>query len=179
MTVKKRFSAGGTLVEILSVLAVMSVLIAGSVAMYSTISGVKETEVVGNDLGYVRNVIEGVLVGQGASALSGSSFHQTIVESNKLPSSFRVVGVSPSYALENMWGGSVMITSFGGQDYGVYMFRVPVHDCVQLMTSAIGWDSVWVLGGVERAVPVSTPLAVADCEAGAFLGAMLFKGSVN
>ena len=177
MKISPRFAqfkrqAGMTLIEMITSLAILALVIGGALALYNSASTSQSSTQFGSDITSLRSAIRTTYYGQGGYGIAaGTNLNAVLIAGKRIPSTMSINGVVVTHSLS----GTVTATGYPST-FGVAFTNIPTAVCMNLMTSASGWNSVAVTGAsaAQTTFPISPANAATDCAAGTtvtFVGA--------
>lgn len=170
---RKFKQAGLTLMELIVSLAVVAVVVSGSIALYNSASSSERATAMSRDLMAIASATKALFVGQGTYGTAGTNLNTILVNTKKLPTTISIIpGNPPTLVHQNK--GNIIVQSTGS-GFKVTMTEVSTDLCITLMTQAAGWTSVQVGTAAARtSFPISPATASADCATGT---TMVFTGN--
>lgn len=152
--------SGVTLMEMIAALAIIAVIIVGSLALYRAATSSQSSTQLIQDVMAVRSAIRQLYLGQGG--YGSGNLATVLVASKRLPSTIKNSGTPP--ILTHQSGKIITITGAGAT------FTIGIDDltpdiCIPLLTSLGDWSSATVnAAGVT--LPATTPSAALACGSG-------------
>ena len=160
----KSSQAGVTLMEMIAALAIIGIIIVGSLALYNAaISSQSSTQLV-QDLTALRASVKQLWLGQGSyGASGGTNLNDTLVASNRLPTTLKVDASTSPDTMYHVLNGTVTVVGFP-TNFTIELANIPKDICITLLTNTSGWTSVTV--GASAAMttfPITPATASTTC----------------
>lgn len=152
---------GFTLLEILSVFAIMGLLVMGVMALFSNAkSSGNSVEAIKNMIA-IRSEVEGTYAGQGGYGLG--ELNSVLITARKVPSSMSVSGNT----ISTSWGGTLTVTG-NGPNFRIAITNVPTDMCSSLLSNfSSGFSAVQVGSSTPLTTfPVRPEVATAAAQCG-------------
>ena len=166
---KNNHQAGVTLLELIIVLAIMAIVIIGSLKMNASANSTNNSTQLSTDLASIRAGVKNIWAGQGNFGASGTNLNTVLVTSKRIPTSITADTSATPNVLTHALGGTFVVASTGSS-FTVTLTNVPVDVCIPLVSTAQGWTSVQAGSAAARTTfPVPTATAATDCATGTTL----------
>ena len=155
--------SGVTLMEMIAALAIIAVIIVGSLALYTAATSSQASTQLVSDVTAVRAAVKQLYLGQGTYGTSDLS--STLVAAKRLPTTIKSVttgtGATATTSLVHQSGSAITITG-GGATFTVKVAGVSPDVCIPLVTNTEGWSSMLV-GDTSVTPPASPATAATAC----------------
>lgn len=161
----KKSQAGVTLMEMIAALAIIAIIIVGSLALYNAAQSSQASTQMVQDLTSVRAAVKQLWLGQGAYGTGGgTNLNDTLVASNRLPTTIRVDTTTTPDTLYSVLNGTFTITGFP-TTFTIAVTNVPDDVCMTLLTNTTGWTQVVVSvsSTTITAFPITPAQAATAC----------------
>lgn len=159
----KASQAGVTLMEMIAALAIIAIIIVGSLALYNAAQSSQAGTQLVQDLTSVRSAVKQLWLGQGAygAASPGTDLNSTLIASKRLPTTLKVNGATLTHVLNGTLTVTGLPTSFT-----VTVTNISPDVCMTLLTNTTGWSSIQVgTGSAITTFPISPATAATQCSA--------------
>lgn len=157
---EKRSQAGVTLMEMIAALAIIAIIIIGSLALYNAATSSQSSTQLVQDMTSVRAAVRQLWLGQGQYGVAGgTNLNATLIASNKLPNTLRVNGA----VLTHVLNGTLTVTGFPAQ-FTIAVTNISADVCLTLLTNTTGWTQIQVGAGAPIvALPIAPAVAAGAC----------------
>lgn len=165
--------SGVTLMEMIAALAIIAVIIVGSLALYNAATSSQSSTQMVQDVTSLRAAVKQIYLGQGSYGTGDLS--GVLVKANRLPSTIKAVttttagenGASStsSTTFKSVLNGDVTITG-SGASFTIKVEKIPSDVCIPLLTNTTGWTEVDIGSTKITSFPVSAATAATDCGSG-------------
>lgn len=152
--------SGVTLMEMIAALAIIAVIIVGSLALYKAATSSQSSTQLVQDVMAVRSAVRQLYLGQGS--YGSGELATVLVASKRLPSTIKNSGSPP--ILTHQSGKTITLTGAGAT------FTIGIDDltpdvCIPLLTSLGDWSSATV-NTTAVTLPVTASAAATACGTG-------------
>ncbi len=155
--------SGVTLMEMIAALAIIAVIIVGSLALYTAATSSQSSTQLVSDVTAVRSAVKQLYLGQGSYGTG--SLATTLIAAKRLPTTIKSDGGTPP-ALTHQSGSAVTVTG-AGATFTVKVGSVAPDVCIPLLTNTDGWTSITVGSTTLTSLPASPSTAATTCGAAA------------
>lgn len=159
--------SGVTLMEMIAALAIIAVIIVGSLALYNAATSSQSSTQMVQDVTSLRAAVKQIYLGQGSYGTGDLS--DVLVKANRLPSTVKSVttgtGAAATTTLKSVLNGDVTITG-SGASFTIKVEKIPSDVCIPLLTNTTGWTEVDIGSTKITSFPVSAATAATDCGSG-------------
>lgn len=160
---KTTSQSGVTLMEMIAALAIIAVIIVGSLALYNAATSSQSSTQMVQDVTTLRAATKQLFLGQGTYGAAGTDLGATLQAANRLPSTIKT---NAAGALTHQLNGTVVITA-AGATFTIAINNIPSDVCIPLLTNTSGWNSVQVDANAAITVfPIAPAAAANACGAG-------------
>lgn len=165
--------AGVTLMELLAGLAVMAVIVAGALSLYTGASSSQLSTQMTQDMVALRAAVKQMYNGQGNYGTA--NMNNILVTSKRVPTTITVDTTTTPNTLTHKGNGTINVAG-NTNTYTITATNIEPDVCVPLMTGATGWTSVKVgTNTAQTTFPISPATAATDC--GTAAATMVFTGN--
>lgn len=154
--------SGVTLMEIIAALAIVAIIIIGSLALYNAATSSQSSTQLVQDLTSVRSAVKQMWLGQGAyGATGGTSLNATLNSSKRMPNTLKWNTTNFTHVLNGTLSVTGLPTSFT-----IVVTNISPDVCMTLLANTTGWSSVQVgTGTAITAFPIAPATAATNCTA--------------
>lgn len=158
----KYHQTGVTLMELIASLAIMAVIVAGAVALYSSATSSERAASIERDLLAIQASTRALFLGQGSYGPANSDLNNVLIKAKKIPSTIKV---TPPNTLTHQAHGNIAVKSTGSS-FAIELDNISEELCISLMTRATQWASVQAgTQTAQTSFPVSPAVAATQCAA--------------
>lgn len=150
--------SGVTLMEMIAALAIIAVIVVGSLSLYTAATSSQSSTQLVSDVTAVRAAVKQIYLGQGTYGTGNLS--TTLVASKRLPSTIKSDTATPPN-LTHQSGAPVTITG-AGTTFTITVGNVSPDVCIPLITNTEGWSLVKV-GTTTVTLPATPATAATAC----------------
>ena len=159
---KTTSQSGVTLMEMIAALAIIAVIIVGSLALYNAATSSQSSTQMVQDVTTLRAATKQLFLGQGS--YGSANLNSVLISANRLPTTIRVADATKG-TLKHQLNGDVTITGATSQ-FTIKITDIPSDVCIPLLTNTTGWVQVSVGKTDVETFPVSPADAATDCGSG-------------
>lgn len=162
-----RNQVGATLMELIAVLAVISTIVVGALALFGSADSAQKSTQTVQEVSALRTGVKSLFVGQSSFGTAG--LNQALIKANKVPSTVtKTSGADATNAnntLKNASGATYDVTG-STASFTITITTLNTELCVGLITAATtGYTKVKIGTQADRTPPVSPADAATDCAA--------------
>jgi len=151
--------AGFSLIEIIVVLAIGALIVAGALSLYSSASSSQSSSQLYSDLSAIRASVKTLYSTQGGYGTA--SLNSILINAKKVPTTMSVSGTTINHALN----GTVTVTGATG-NFTMTVTEIPTDVCIGLLSAASVFTSIQVgTNSARTSFPISPTNASSDCSA--------------
>lgn len=150
--------SGVTLMEMIAALAIIAVIVVGSLSLYTAATSSQSSTQLVSDVTAVRAAVKQLYLGQGTYGTGNLA--STLVASKRLPTTIRSSTDTPPVLTHQ--SGSVITVTGASATFTVKVAGVSPDVCIPLVTNTEGWSSMLV-GDASVTSPASPATAATAC----------------
>ncbi|MBL8641265.1 MAG: prepilin-type N-terminal cleavage/methylation domain-containing protein [Alphaproteobacteria bacterium] len=153
--------SGVTLMEMIAALAIIAVIIVGSLALYRAATSSQSSTQLVQDVISLRSATKSLFLGQGTYGAAGTDLNPVLLAAQRVPSTIRT---TPAGVFTHSLNGAVNVTAQAAQ-FDIVVANIPTDVCIPLITGTDGWATVTV-GAAVLPMPTTPAAAAAACAGG-------------
>lgn len=154
--------AGVTLMELIAALAIMSVIIIGALALYTSANTSQAATQLVQDTTSIRSAVKVLYQGQGT--YTTAVLNDQLVAAKRVPTTIKIDTSTTPDTLTHGLNGTITVTG-ATASFTVALTNIPPETCIPLLTTSQGWLTYQIDAAAAAAFPVTPATAVTACGA--------------
>lgn len=170
--------AGMTLMEVIASLAIMSVVVVGALALYSSASSSQSATAMTQDVSAIRSSLKTLWAGQGTYGTSGDNLNAVLKNAGRIPTTMTVSADAVPVITHSQNGTLVAAAGATTGQFTLTLTNIPTSICTALASGASSWVSLYAgaTGVTQINLPATPVTASTGCSA-VTSNKMIFTGS--
>ncbi|HAJ90690.1 MAG TPA: pilus assembly protein [Rhodospirillaceae bacterium] len=152
--------SGVTLMELIAALAIIAVIIVGSLSLYRAATSSQASTQLVQDVISLRSATKSLFLGQGSYGTAATNLNSILQSAQRVPATIKVSGSTFTHSLN----GAIDVIAQGAQ-FDISVANIPTDVCIPLLTGTDGWATVTV-AGTALTMPTTPSAAATACASG-------------
>ena len=152
--------AGVTLLELIAALAIISVIIIGALALYTSAQTSQASTQMVQDTTSIRSAVKVLYQGQGT--FGTVVLNDQLVAAKRVPTTIKMDTSTTPDTLTHGLNGTIVVTG-AGATFTVALSNIPPEVCIPLLTTSQGWLTYAIDSAAAASFPVTPATAVTAC----------------